>query len=93
MEEQYVKDSLVLDSSEFEKEDEIIKNIVKTKRELEVARTNFEYAKNNDLLDYYIYQIKANQSKIDYLIKLAKTKGIMVNFINKIEIKIQDNVG
>lgn len=92
MQEQYVKESLIVDSSECEKEEEIIKNIVKTKRDLEVARTNFEYAKNSDLLDYYIYQIKANQSKIDYLIKLAKTKGIIVSLINEIEIKVQKNV-
>ena len=35
-----------------------------------------------DLVDYYTYQIKANQAKLDYLIKLAKAKGIRVDMIN-----------
>ena len=35
-----------------------------------------------DLVDYYTYQIKANQAKLDYLIKLAKTNGIQVDMVN-----------
>lgn len=42
---------------------------------------NFEYAQG-DLVDYYTYQIKANQAKLDYLIKLAKTNGIQVDMVN-----------
>lgn len=33
-------------------------------------------------MDYYTYQIKANQAKLDYLIKMAKLKGIEVDMIN-----------
>lgn len=79
MEEEFVKETIIIEKSELEKEDEIIENILRTKRELDIARRNFEYANSNDLVDYYIYQIKANQSKIDYLIKLAKIKGIVIN--------------
>lgn len=39
----------------------------------------------DDLVDYYIYQIKANQAKLNYLIKLAKSKGIEVDMINDIK--------
>ena len=90
MQEEFVKEELIIDKSENEKDEEIIKNIIKAKRDLENARKNFEYVQNQDLVDYYIYQIKANQSKIDYLIKLAKAKGIFVNLINEVEIKMED---
>ncbi len=93
MQEEFVKEELIIDKSEYEKDEEIIKNIIKAKRDLENARKNFEYAQNQDLVDYYIYQIKANQSKIDYLIKLAKAKGIFVNLINEAEIKLEDRAG
>ena len=29
-----------------------------------------------ELIDYYAYQMKANKAKLDYLIKIAKEKGI-----------------
>ena len=35
----------------------------------------------SELVDYYVYQIKANQAKLDYLIKLAKLNGIEVDMI------------
>ena len=66
----------------------MIINILKTKRELNVARQNFEYAQG-DLIDYYSYQIKANQSKLDYLIKLAKKKGIIVDIISDAKFRIE----
>ncbi|MBP3800825.1 MAG: YaaL family protein [Clostridia bacterium] len=93
MQEEFVKEELIIDKSEYEKDEEIIKNIIKAKRDLENAQKNFEYAQNQDLVDYYIYQIKSNQSKIDYLIKLAKAKGIFVNLINEAEIKLEDRAG
>ena len=40
------------------------------------------------MIDYYIYQIKANQSKLDYLIKIAKKKGIVFSRNNEIKIKV-----
>ena len=41
----------------------------------------------DDLVDYYVYQIKANQAKLDYLIKLAKVHGIEVDMINDIRFR------
>lgn len=93
MQEEFIKESLIIDKSEIEKEEELVRSIVRAKKDLETARRNFEYAKSVDLVDYYIYQIKANQAKIDYLIKLAKTKGIIVNMINEVEIKVENRVG
>ena len=79
MNEEYVKETIILDKSEEEKKQELIVSIIKTKEELEQSNKNFNYAKD-ELIDYYLYKIKANQSKLDYLIKEAKIKGISSTF-------------
>lgn len=71
-------------TEEMNKEIELIKNIIKTREELKNNNKNFEFAEL-DLVDYYIYQIKANQAKLNYLFKLAKAKGITIDSINQIE--------
>ena len=70
--------------NEMNKEIELIKNIIKTREELKNNNKNFEFAEL-DLVDYYIYKIKANQAKLNYLFKLAKAKGITIDSINQIE--------
>lgn len=85
-EQKYGKEELIRERGELEKEKELIKNIIKTKEELKKANRNFEFADSN-LIDYYIYQIKANQAKLDYLIKIAKTKGINVDLIQDIQFR------
>ena len=70
--------------NEMNKEIELIKNIIKTREELKNNNKNFEFAEL-DLVDYYIYQIKANQAKLNYIFKLAKAKGITIDSINQIE--------
>lgn len=82
--EYYVKEEKIVEKSEVEKDIELIRTIIKTREELKAANRNFEYAKD-DLVDYYTYQIKANQAKLDYLIKLAKAKGIEVDMVNDIK--------
>ena len=76
MENKYVKDYDIKDKTEAEKNKELLKNIYRTKELLSQAHNNFEYAEK-DLVDYYIYNIKANQAKLDYLIKQAKTRGVI----------------
>ena len=71
MEEEYIKESIIIDKSEEEKHRELIKSIIVTKELLLQAHNNFEYAEK-DLIDYYTYNIKANQAKLNYLIKQAK---------------------
>ena len=88
MKEEFLKENKIIEKTEIEKEEELIISILKTKRELNVARQNFEYAQG-DLIDYYSYQIKANQSKLDYLIKLAKKKGIIVDIISDAKFRIE----
>ena len=61
---------------------EIIKSILKTKHELDIVRQNYEFAES-DLIDYYLYQIKANQAKLDFLIKSAKEQNLTLNTVDK----------
>ena len=70
-----------------ENELELLKSILATKRELVVANKNFESAED-ELVDYYSYQIKASKAKLDYLIKQVKIKGIAVDMINNLRIKL-----
>ena len=77
------------DKSEKEKNFELIESIMKTRKALNEAHHNFEFAED-DLIDYYSYQIKANQSKLDYLIKLAKASGISIDTINQLKYENYD---
>lgn len=86
MQEEFKKEELVKNKTELERERELIKNIIRTREELKYNNINFEYAEL-DLVDYYIYQIKANQSKLDYLLKIAKANGIAIDSINEIKYK------
>lgn len=66
---------------------ELIECILKTKKDLEIANKNFEQAEN-EMIDYYSYQIKANKAKLDYLIKEVKEKGLSLDMINELKIRI-----
>lgn len=88
MEGEYIKEKNTIDKNEIEKEKELIKNIIKTREELKNANKNFEFAEK-DLVDYYTYQIKADQAKLSYLIKIAKIKGIELDMIGDIELTFE----
>ena len=77
MEEKFVKETQIFDKTNEDKESEILFSIYKVRKDLEIARNNFEFVEDA-LIDYYSYQIKANQSKLNYLLKLAKNKGIKI---------------
>mgnify|MGYP005806259023 FL=1 len=87
--EEYKKEVQIVEKNEYEKESDLIRIISKTKEDLKNANKNFEFA-DSDLIDYYIYQIKANQAKLNYLIKVAKRKGMNVDFIKEMEFKYWD---
>lgn len=87
--EYYMREEKITEKTEIEKEIELIRTIIKTREELKNNNRNFEYAQD-ELVDYYTYQIKANQAKLDYLIKLAKAKGIEVDMINDIKFRLWD---
>lgn len=85
-EDEYRKETKIIEKSEQEKEIELIVSIIKTRKELEEANLNFEYAQD-DLIDYYTYKIKANRAKFDYLVKKAKEKGLALDMIEQIDIR------
>lgn len=85
-EENYIRENLVEEKSEEEKNQELLINVIKAKRDLENANNNFQYAED-ELIDYYTYQIKALQSKIDYLLKKAKNSGLALEITDKINLR------
>lgn len=86
----YMQENEIETLDERKKEIELIKNIIYTRKEIKNVDKNFEYAQD-DLVDYYIYQMKANQAKLNYLIKMAKMKGITVDMINDIKYRLLDD--
>ena len=67
-----------------DKNRDLIVNILKTKMELNLNIKNYEYAEQ-DQIDYFLYQIKANQARLDFLIKKAKESNIELSNIEKIK--------
>lgn len=86
MHEEYIREEQIQDKSDDEKDLELIVSVLKTKQDLNNAHKNFEYAEEG-LIDYYSYQIKANQTKLDYLMQKARKKGIALDMINELYIR------
>ena len=55
---------------------ELIKNLKNAQIEFETAVNNYEFANDPELVDYYTYNIKATQTRYQYLLKKAKEKGL-----------------
>lgn len=64
----------------------LLQSIIKTKKELRRVQNNYEFAEG-ELIDYYLYQMKAIQSKLDYLIKKSKNNELELDIIGLIEIQ------
>lgn len=90
MEEGYKKEKKIIEKTEDELQTELIKSIIDAKKQLNLAIKNFEYA-DGELIDYYIYQIKATRSKLDYLVKKAKSKSIEIDMISELKIRLGKN--
>ena len=56
-----------------DKNRDLIVNILKTKMELNLNIKNYEYAEQ-DQIDYFLYQIKANQARLDFLKNIKKRR-------------------
>lgn len=90
MNEEYVKESKIIEKTEEEMQIELVKAIIETKKQLDFATKNFEFA-DGDLIDYYIYEIKANRAKLDYLMKKAKSKSMTLDMVNELKIRLYEN--
>ncbi len=80
MREEYIKEIPLINLDEDAADMEIIRSILKAQKELEIAHRNFDYAEG-DLVDYYTYKIKSEESKIDYLLRKAKDKKLVMSVI------------
>ena len=69
--EKYVRDNALSQKSNGNPNADLINCIIKTREDLITANNNYEFA-DGDLIDYYLYQIKATQAKYNYLLKKAK---------------------
>ena len=87
--EKYVKDLPLFSNNKENPNSDLIKSIIKAREDLQNANRNFEFAEE-ELIDYYLYQIKATQSKYNYLLKKAKKSGLIVSMVDEIEIKNLD---
>lgn len=84
---EYLKETVeIKEKSENEKKLELILSFIKTKNDLENARKNYEFAEGS-LIDYYLYEIKANQSKLDYLLSKAKQLDIELDLASSFVLK------
>lgn len=81
--EDYIKDKNLIELNDNEKKNQLIQNIIQTQHDLNQAHINFEYAEDK-LIDFYSYQIKAMQAKLDYLTKLAKSQNIENTLSNEL---------
>ena len=73
--ENYIKEQDFIEINDDDKQLQLMQSILRTQRDIQQAHINFEYAEE-ELIDFYSYQIKANQSKLDYLTRLAKSKNL-----------------
>ena len=73
--ENYIKEQDFIEMNDDDKKYQLMQSILTTQKDLQQAHINFEYAEE-ELIDFYSYQIKANQSKLDYLTRLAKSKNL-----------------
>lgn len=83
--EEYIKEKKIVDKSKKEMNKMLVQSIINTSSNIEVAQKNYEFAEG-EMIDYYLYTIKANQSKLNYLIKKSKKNGIELNRIEKLEL-------
>ena len=62
--EEYRKEEKIIERNEFQKEEDLIKIIIKTKENIKNAYKNIEIA-DSDLIDYYIFENKAIQANLN----------------------------
>ncbi len=55
---------------------ELLSLISEAKENLNAARNNFNFASDDSLLEYRIYELKAAESRLGYFLKMAKEKNI-----------------
>ncbi len=86
MKAQYEKETIIEEKTEAEKDKELMLTILQTKKSIQEASINYEYA-DGKLIDYFLYTVKAEQAKLDYLIEKAKSKGLTLEITENANLK------
>ena len=66
---------------EYEEKELLLDYIRQAKEAMELAYAKFNLVSEPDLIDCYIYELKATQLKYEYLMQQAKQQGIMLKTI------------
>ncbi len=74
---EFVKEFKIIDKNDLEKDEELLENIGIVKDNLSNMYNNLQFA-DSDLIDYFSYQIKAEEAKYNYLIKQAKKRNLNI---------------
>ena len=82
----YEREVEIIDKSEEEKNKELMDTILQTKKVISEANKNYEMAEGK-LIDYFLYTMKAEQARLDYLISRAKKMGVTVEPGEQLNIK------
>lgn len=72
----YLLEKFSKQKSEDIETQELIKNLKLAQIEFETAINNYEFVNDPELIDYHTYNIKATQTKYQYLLKKVKEKGL-----------------
>ena len=56
--------------------EEFMQELIRARTDLNAARNNYNFAKEPALLEYYIYEIKAAETRLNYYLKLAKQNNL-----------------
>lgn len=63
-------------TKEYEARD-LLKNLQEAKKELDTARSNFEFADDEQMVDLSIYRLKAAETRYQYILKQIREKNIV----------------
>lgn len=77
MKAQYEKETIIEEKTEAEKDKELMLTILQTKKSIQEASINYEYA-DGKLIDYFLYTVKAEQ---------AKSKGLTLEITENANLK------
>lgn len=62
--------------SEEEREEELVIQIDKARKEWNVAQSQLDQMSDPELIDYAVYRLKAAEKRYMYLLKKAEQKGV-----------------
>lgn len=71
MREEFIKETKIFEITEEERKFELLESLKNIKNNLMASYNNMKYAEG-DLIDYYIYKIKAEEAQYAYLLKKMK---------------------